>query len=64
MKSPKRFKINPKRGYSQCIACDRWRIGNNIFFHEGRQWNLCRVDYVDYWENTNKLLPDYKGYNV
>lgn len=63
---PKLFKVNPKRRFSHslCIACDRWKSGNNIFHHEGRNWILCREDYDDYWENTDELLPDYEGYNV
>lgn len=64
MKPPRLFKYNRKRGHSLCIACDKWEFSNNIFFHEGRHWVLCRPDYVDYWENTDVLLPDYKGYDV
>ena len=62
MKPPVLYKVNPKRGYSLCIACDKWRLSVKIFFHEGRMWNLCRFDYADYWENTDELEPDYKGY--
>jgi hypothetical protein len=46
------------------MGCEKWEKGNNIFHHEGRHWILCRFDYGDYWENTDELLPDYKGYNV
>lgn len=64
MKPPKPFKIytTKQRGYSPCIACDKWKFGNNIFFHDGILWTLCRFDYADYWENTDELSSDYKGY--
>ena len=64
MKPPRLFKINPKRGYSLCLACGRWRKGNNIFQHEGTHWVLCKNDYEEYWFCTDELLPDYIGYNV
>lgn len=64
MKPPRPFKINSKRGYSICIACDNWKISNNIFHHEGRHWILCRFCFADYWENTDILQSDYVGYNV
>lgn len=64
MQPPKLYKFNHKRGYSQCYACDKWTHSNMIFHHEGRHWILCNFDYADYWENTDVLLSDYKGYNV
>lgn len=66
MRPPKLFKVNPKRrfSYSQCMACANWKSGNNIFHHGGRNLILCKMDYEDYWENTDKLLSDYVGYNV
>lgn len=62
MKLPRSFKKYPKHGYSMCIACLKWRHGNNMFFHEGRHWILCELDYVDYWENTDELRSDFKAY--
>lgn len=53
-----------QKGYSLCIACRNWTENNNLFDHEGRYWILCTICYVDYWENTDELLPDYKGYFV
>lgn len=66
MNPPSPFKIDPKRAnsYSQCIACGEWKASNAVFQHEERIWCLCRADYYDYWENTDELLPDYKGYTV
>jgi hypothetical protein len=61
---PKLFKFDHKRGYSRCNACDKWTHSNMIFRHEGRNWILCNFDYADYWENTDVLQSDYKGYNV
>jgi hypothetical protein len=61
MKPPKLFKIEKNHGYSLCMACDRWKL-NNRFHHDGIYWILCRIDFVDYWENTDELLPDYKGF--
>lgn len=64
MKAPRNFKLYTTKvmRYSLCIACRRWKHGNNIFYHEGIHWVLCKLCYFDYWENTDKLLPDYKGY--
>jgi hypothetical protein len=59
MKPPRLFKYYKKRGYSPCMGCGRYKLGNNIFFHEGTLWRLCIFDYFDYWENTDKLLPDF-----
>lgn len=62
MKPPKQFKINQRvHGYSICDGCQKWKH-NLIFHHEGKDWILCVYDYTDYWENTDTLLPDYKGY--
>lgn len=61
MKPPKPFKISKNHGWSLCIACREWRH-NVAFYHEGVNWVLCRYDYADYWENTDELLSDYKGY--
>lgn len=63
MKPPRPFKFYKKRGYSRCIACDEFKLSNNIFFHEGTTWTLCLIDYNDYWENTDGLLPDYKDFD-
>ncbi len=63
MKPPVIFKWNPKDGYSQCIACGKWRQSVHIFRHEGTDWILCQLDYADYWENTDKLEDDYKWYH-
>jgi hypothetical protein len=64
VKAPRPFKLDKRRlnSYSLCIACGKWKSSNNIFHHEGRHWILCQIDYFDYWENTDALLPDYKGY--
>lgn len=64
MKPPKPFKFDSKRGYSECLACNKWTHSNAIFHHEGRHWILCKTDHADYWENTDVLLPDYKEYRV
>lgn len=64
MKPPKLFKFDAKRGYSQCIACQKWTHSNAIFHHEGIHWILCVVDYNDYWENTEVLQKDYYAYRV
>lgn len=68
MKPPKLFRANisGKRSYSfsRCQACQQWKLSGNIFFHEGRDWVLCMNDYYDYWENTDRLLSDYVGYEV
>ena len=63
MKPPVEFKWSPKDGYSQCTACWKWRQSNHLFHHEGEDWILCRDDYADYWENTDKLLDDFKWYH-
>ncbi len=63
MKPPRPFKYYKKRGYSQCLGCQQWKKGNNIFFHDGTQWVLCVADYFDYWENTDELLADFKDYD-
>jgi hypothetical protein len=62
MKPPKPFKIDIKRGYSQCYGCEKWTFSNSIFHHDGMHLILCRTDYEDYWENMDTLLDDYKGY--
>lgn len=62
MDPPKKFVIKKGRGWSLCIACEEWHLSNAIFHHEGRHWILCKADYEDYWENTDELLADYKGY--
>jgi hypothetical protein len=62
MKPPRPFKFDRKRGYSLCIACGNWRQSNNLFQHEGTHWILCLLDWVDYWENTDELQPDFKDY--
>lgn len=64
MKPPRAFKYytTKQRGYSQCLACGKWVQGTNLFFHDGITWSLCLIDFVDYWENTDELLPDYKAY--
>ena len=61
MKAPLNFKEYKHQGLGQCIACGKWKRVN-YFFHEGINWALCLFDYFDYWENTNKLLPDYNNY--
>ncbi len=66
MKAPKLFyrKQSREKGtsFSLCRACGKWVRYIAIFFHEGRLWHLCEVDYFDYWENTDELLDDYKEY--
>ncbi len=64
MNPPKPYVYDLKRGWSKCFACENWTHSNSIFFHEGRSWVLCVSDYVDYWENTDELLPDYEGYVI
>lgn len=60
MKPPRVFRTNDQRqGFSICEACRQWKV-NNRFRHEGRNWILCKLDYADYWENTDRLQPDYK----
>lgn len=62
MKPPRLFKINQRvHGYQQCRACDKWKHCL-MFFHEGLLWVLCNFDYADYWENTDKILGDYRAY--
>lgn len=64
MKPPKSPATKPTRleRYSRCLACDKFTPDNRIFHHENRYWILCKVDYADYWENTDNLATDYKGY--
>lgn len=62
MKPPRVFKIYKKRGYSRCIACDRFKR-TNIFYGEGRTWVLCNYDWADYWENIDELPSDFVDYN-
>jgi hypothetical protein len=62
LKPPTLFKFDKKRGYSRCIACDKFTHSNSIFHHEGTHWILCVTDYNDYWENVDALESDYKGY--
>jgi len=63
MKPPRAFKTQGRRGYSKCRACDKWGPSNDsAFHHEGIDWVLCEIDYYDYWENTDELLSDFKGY--
>lgn len=50
---------DPHEGYSLCIACNKWEQCLT-FFHEGQYWTLCRIDWDDYWENTDELQTDYK----
>lgn len=61
MKPPKTFKLRKQHGWSICDACQEWKL-NNYFYHEGKYWTLCLMDFTDYWENTDKLLSDYKGF--
>ncbi len=64
MKPPRNFKYytSKQRGFSLCLGCEKWKFGTNLFFHEGRTWSLCKIDYFDYWENTDELLSDYKEF--
>jgi len=57
-----KYYTDKQRGYSLCIACGKWKKGNNIFHHDGGHWILCLVDYFDYWENTDELNDDYEAY--
>lgn len=61
LKPPKKFSLRKDHGYSKCMGCDKWKM-NNRFRHEGIYWILCAWDYADYWENTDILAPDYKGF--
>ena len=45
------------------MGCGNFKLGNNIFFHEGTLWSLCKLDYFDYWENTEGLQSDYKDHD-
>ncbi len=64
MVPPVEFKRPAKRdySYSKCIACDKWKLHTAIFHHEGRHWILCLGDWLDYWENIDELLSDFKEY--
>jgi hypothetical protein len=64
MNPPKAYRVRPGKleSFSRCIACDRFTPSNMIFHHEGTHWILCRIDYADYWENTDELSSDYKEY--
>lgn len=64
MKPPKPFNYKRANSYSLCMACDKWTPSNAIFLSEGTYWTLCHVDYADYWENTNELPTDFKGFTV
>ncbi len=64
MKPPNQFTRRKSNGYSRCFACDQWRQNVQIFFADGIQYNLCEVDFYDFWENTDELPADYKWYNV
>ncbi len=63
MKPPRPFKRYSKRAYGQCDACGKWKLSNNIFYHGGYLFHLCLTDWVDYWENLDELLPDFKDYD-
>jgi len=62
MKPPRIFNVDPrKHGYSECLACGKFKF-NLRFRNDKIDWILCELDYVDYWENTDHLSPDYKVY--
>jgi hypothetical protein len=64
MEVPKLFRTELRRParYQMCRACEKWYEHVMMFIHEDMLWVLCIDDYADYWENTDELLLDYKGY--